>query len=132
MNATQLRAELVEAMAHAMYDNEVEPQWHGKILEEDDDVVAHYRELASAALTALLTKLGECGLKVVPVEATEEMVEAYNSSGVGDCWCNKAQQKSIALGTEFNSEIEKECARACRTDWSAMIAAAPELLQVEE
>jgi len=74
----------------------------------------NYVPSATAALNALLSALPDLGLKIVPIEADEAMAEAWAGASID----------TASAGLPDN-EVNMLHAQS---DWSAMIAAAPDPL----
>ena len=73
---------------------------------------------ATTALNALLATLPALGLKIVPIEADEAMAEAWAGASID----------TASAGLPDN-EVNMLHAQS---DWSAMLAAAPDLLKGEK
>ena len=69
---------------------------------------------------ALAAKLRELGLKIVPIEATEEMMD------IGHRAANKARPAGIS-GQTMDAVIRSQCSREAAS-YCAMVAAAPDVL----
>ena len=78
----------------------------------------NYVPSATAALNALLTALPALGLKIVPIEADEAMAEAWAGASID----------TASAGLPDN-EVNMLHAQS---DWSAMLAAAPDALEGEK
>jgi len=115
------REKVIEAMARAvvldgrtrMDGSEV---YHSvdALKEQDPSLWSSGQECATDALDALLATLPALGLKIVPIEADEAMAEAWAGASID----------TASAGLPDN-EVNMSDAQS---DWSAMLAAAPDLL----
>ena len=101
------RETVIEAIARGMAEH---AQW--------EERWAAFIPSATASLNALLATLPALGLKIVPIEADEAMAEAWAGASID----------TASAGLPDN-EVNMLHAQS---DWSAMIAAAPDLLKGEK
>ena len=114
MTPAETRAALVEAMARKMARDHHVAKSFDDIVNRDKYVDATWRRYeteCSSVLTALSAKLRELGLKIVPVEATEEMARVSAMREV--------IPKVASGGVITMFAVNK---------WSALLAAAPDVL----
>ena len=119
------REKVIEAMARAvvmdgrtrMDGSEV---YHSvdALKEQDPSLWSSGQECATDALDALLAALPALGLKIVPIEADEAMAEAWAGASI-DTACAGLPDNEVNM-------------LHAQSDWSAMIAAAPDLLKGEK
>jgi len=115
------REKVIEAMARAMVMDgrtrmDGSEVYHSvdALKEQDPSLWSSGQECATDALDALLATLPALGLKIVPIEADEAMAEAWAGASID----------TASAGLPDN-EVNMLYAQS---DWSAMIAAAPDLL----
>ena len=116
------RETVIEAMARAIWESE-SMRATGKPRRVDWSDASpqdqmRCRASATTALNALLATLPALGLKIVPIEADEAMAEAWAGASVD----------TASAGLPDN-EVNMLHAQS---DWSAMLAAAPDLLKGEK
>jgi len=119
------RETMIEAMARAMVMDgrtrmDGSEVYHSvdALKEQDPSLWSSGQECATDALDALLATLPALGLKIVPIEADEAMAEAWAGASID----------TASAGLPDN-EVNMLHAQS---DWSAMIAAAPDLLKGEK
>ena len=119
------REKVIEAMARAvvmdgrtMMDGSEVYHSVDALKEQDPSLWSSGQECATDALDALLAALPALGLKIVPIEADEAMADAWAGASVDTASAGLPDNKVNMLHAQ--------------SDWSAMIAAAPDLLKGEK
>ena len=107
------REKAIEAMARAAHDVDWR-EGHYDQLPNDAPMKAYSRQCATAALDALLAELPGMRLQVVPVVATDEMINAWNDAELPSCVGLSDEESNTAVGS---------------ADYAAMCAAAPNVLR---
>ncbi len=105
--ARVVREKAIEAMARAAHDVDWR-EGHYDQLPNDAPMKAYSRQCATAALDALLAELPGLGLQVVPVVATDGMIECEED--------------------DFDSRRALEMRLFSAEAWAGMVAAAPNVL----
>lgn len=106
------REKAIEAMARAAHDA-CWREGHYASLPYHSPLKEHSRRCATAALDALMAELPGMGLQVVPVVATDEMINAWSDAELPSCAGLSDEECNTAVG---------------RADYAAMCAAAPNVL----
>ena len=123
MTPAETCAALVEAMARRLAREHHVAKSFADIVERHKYVEATWRRYeseCSQVLSALSAKLRELGLKIVPVEATEEMMD------IGHRAASKVRPSGIS-GQTIDAVIRAKCNREAAS-YRAMVAAAPDVL----
>jgi len=119
------RETMIEAITRALWWNawpilegKIDSDFFDRMKKANPEWWAINQQDATTALNALLATLPALGLKIVPIEADEAMAEAWAGASVD----------TASAGLPDN-EVNMLHAQS---DWSAMIAAAPDLLKGEK
>jgi len=119
------RETMIEAITRALWWNawpilegKIDSDFFDRMKKANPEWWAINQQDATTALNALLATLPALGLKIVPIEADEAMAEAWAGASID----------TASAGLPDN-EVNMLHAQS---DWSAMIAAAPDLLKGEK
>ena len=119
------RETMIEAITRALWWNawpilegKIDSDFFDRMKKANPEWWAINQQDATTALNALLAALPALGLKIVPIEADEAMAEAWAGASID----------TASAGLPDN-EVNMLHAQS---DWSAMIAAAPDLLKGEK
>ncbi len=115
------REKAIEAMVEASHEafRQMCAEWEAPLKWSDveEEVREETRQNSAAQLDALLAELPGLGLQVVPVVATDEMINAWNDAELPSCVGLSDEECNTAVG---------------RADYAAMCAAAPNVLEGEK
>jgi len=119
------RETVIEAITRALWWNawpilegKIDSDFFDRMKKANPEWWAINQQDATTALNALLATLPALGLKIVPIEADEAMAEAWAGASID----------TASAGLPDN-EVNMLHAQS---DWSAMLAAAPDLLKGEK
>ena len=119
------RETVIEAITRALWWNawpilegKIDSDFFDRMKKANPEWWAINQQDATTALSALLATLPALGLKIVPIEADEAMAEAWAGASI-DTACAGLPDNEVNM-------------LHAQSDWSAMIAAARDLLKGEK